>query len=452
MIIEDFKKIVSSKKMMIGIVGFGYIGTCMGAVLADKGYKILGIDTNDKIVEEINSGKTSIREPGLSELIKKNKSRITATSDFSVIENCQVVIVTVGTPLNEDFSPNNEQIIQASKTIAPYIAKDTLVILKSTVPPKTTINVVHPLLSKSKNSKSLMLTFCPERLAEGSAINEFKKIPVVVGGTDKRSTIFASEFWKLSMNLDTIQMNDSTSAELVKLADNLWIDLNIALANELAVVSDKLNLDSRQVIAAANTLPKGSNFVNILYPGIGVGGYCLTKDPWFVYHLGKSYGLELETPKASRKANDSMPSYSFRRISENFVQRKKDISKAKIAVLGISFKNNTGDCRYTPTVPIINLLSETGANITVYDPWVSKGEIESLLPNIPIAKSIALALKDADCVAFLAGHDEFLDISPLQLSEYCANDSLIFDGRGMFSSKDKEELENHGFTYISVGG
>lgn len=374
-----------------------------------------------------------------------------ATSDFSYVKECDVVIVTVGTPLNSDFSPNNDQIILASESIAPYLSNNHVIILKSTVSPKTTSDIVKPIFSKFLSEESLLLSFCPERLAEGKAIEEFKNFPVIVGGVNDNSTHFASEFWKISMDLKTITVANSTASELVKLADNLWIDLNIALANEIAMLSDNLGVNAQEVIDAANTLPKGQSSVNILFPGIGVGGYCLTKDPWFVYHLGKKYGLDLKTPQASRNTNEFMPEYSFGRIKDSLLSKGSSISGTKVAVLGVSFKENTGDCRFTPTVPIINLMQTSGMEVKIFDPWVNESEFKKILPNSIVSGSIEEALNGAEVVAFLAGHDEFKDIGVENLAKLCNPDSLIFDGRGMFSDSDKHKLIVQGFTFVGVG-
>ena len=451
MAIDKFKEKLNSRETKIAIVGFGYIGTCIGAVLAHRGFKVVGVDTNAKIIEEINNGYTSIREPGLSELVASSKSNLSATKDFSVLSESDVIIVTVGTPLNSDFSPNNEQIIAASEAMVPYLNSEQVIILKSTVPPNTTKDIVAPILSKGVKNSNLLLSFCPERLAEGKAIEEFNQFPVIVGGIDKQSTDFSSEFWKRAMNLETILMSNSTASELVKLADNLWIDLNIALANEIAMLSDNLGVNAQNVIDAANTLPKGQGSVNILFPGIGVGGYCLTKDPWFVYHLGKKYNLDLKTPQASRGTNELMPAYSFGRIKESLLKNNKKIEGAKVSVLGISFKDNTGDCRFTPTVPIINMMQKSGMIVEVFDPWVDDTEIKQLLPDVKISKSIESSIGDVDCLVFLAAHDEFREIEISSISKNNNSDLVVFDGRGLFSRDEQKQLLNLGFTYVGVG-
>lgn len=444
---------VDNRTVRVAVVGFGYIGTCIGAVIADRGYSVVGIDVRKSVVDEINSGRTSIAEPGLNDLVGRTvrSGNLKATHDFAAVAECDVIVVTVGTPLGENFDPDTRDITQATEAIAKHLQPGHLVILKSTVPPRTTESVVKPILDrKLPLNGSYLLAFCPERLAEGKAIQEFQSIPVVVGGVDEASREVAGIFWQKILDIDTVAVESATAAELVKLSNNLWIDLNIALANEVALVSEKLGVDALEVIAAANTLPKGTRHVNILFPSVGVGGYCLTKDPWFVHHLGKQMGLELLTPVASRKRNDSMPAYSFQSIQSEIEQSGRKLNQSKVVVLGVSFKNNTGDCRFTPTRPVIEKLAATGCQLEVCDPWVSDEEAQHLIGR-KLSRDIMGALKGADAAVFLTGHDEFKALSPGVLAELMKPKSVIFDGRNFMSKAMKKQLQDIGFRYRGVG-
>jgi len=315
-------------KEKVAIIGFGYIGTVIGAVLADKGFDIYGIDTSQYIIDSIKSGKSPYNEPGLDELIAiyTKNGRLKISHDASIIKDCSVYIITVGTPLSDDFTADMSQIHNAIKSILPYLSNDALLILKSTVPPFTTSDYIASIVEAT--GLNVKLAFCPERMAEGNAIKDFMTIPVVVGGINDESTDAAAEFWRCALNVEIISVDNSTVAEFVKLADNLWIDLNIALANELAKLADKMSVDVLQVIYAANSLPKGSSNVNILTPSVGVGGYCLTKDPWFVQHFGNQYDLKLFLPKTGRIINDSMPYYSDMLIDD--ILKKKVYSAVTV--------------------------------------------------------------------------------------------------------------------------
>jgi UDP-N-acetyl-D-mannosaminuronic acid dehydrogenase len=431
------------------IVGFGYIGSVIGSVLADRGHKVIGIDRDPRIIDAVGKGKSPFNEPGLEELIARTRSKglLEVNSDISRAAGADIFIITVGTPLSDNYEPDLQQIKTAAESIKPYIKDGNLIMLKSTVPPGTTSDVVKPILEEKAN---IRLAFCPERLAEGRAIREFLSIPVVVGGIDDDSAAAAAEFWKESLGVEVIVVGDAKSAEMVKLADNLWIDLNIALAGELAKLSDKMKIDVLDIIRAANSLPKGSYNVNILTPSVGVGGYCLTKDPWFVQSMGKRFGLELTIPKTSREVNDSMPSYSADLIDSFLSANGGERKTKKIAILGIAFKNNTGDCRFTPTKPVIDNLSRLGYSLAVCDPWVNTYDAD-LVTKLPVSRNIEETLKNADCAAFLTGHREFHDLAIEKIAELVKPGALIFDGRMFFDKEKIQKMKEAKLNYKGVG-
>jgi len=447
---ESFRSNIKNRKAKIAIVGFGYIGICIGAVIAKKGFEVVGIDTNKDIVDMINNRICPIEEPGLDSIISDKSVNISASLDYSNIKDSDVIIITVGTPLGPDFRPNNDHIKSAVSSICDFLDEDQLIILKSTVPPKTTEYMVYDVIKSKKDFDKPLVAFCPERLAEGNALFEFENIPVVVGGVNEESSLLASIFWEEILGVDTIILENSRTAEMVKLADNLWIDLNIALANEIALLSDKLNIDSLEVIKAANTLPKGQYNVNILYPGIGVGGYCLTKDPWFVHSLGKDFGLNLQTPVASRTVNDLMPDYTFDLIKQQLSNQGKNLSESTIAVLGVSFKANTGDCRFTPTKPIIEKLVSSRCNLRICDPWISVNDATEII-NFPLTETIEDCISNADCVAFFTGHDEFTAFPLEKVASICNDNAIIIDGRGIFDKDQIRKIKSLGLNYKGIG-
>ncbi|WP_156687783.1 nucleotide sugar dehydrogenase [Mycobacterium sp. Marseille-P9652] len=444
--------LVRGMRSGIAVVGFGYIGTVIGAVLADRGWPVTGIDVRQAVVDEINLGKTTVPEPGLDELVANSVriGRLRATTDFGALEDNDFVIVTVGTPLGPDFEPIVDDIKAAAKAVGEHLRPGHLVILKSTVPPDTTENLVRPILEEASGLRAGVdfgLAFCPERLAEGQAIKELTSIPVVVGAVDERSARACSTLWRHALGVDSVVVDDPRTAEMVKLADNLWVDLNVALANELAKVCDRLGMDALQVIEAANTMPKGGRDANILRPSMGVGGYCLTKDPWFVNHLGQSVGLDLAIPRTSRTVNDTMPAYTYGLLTQLLASQGKTVGASKIAVLGIAFKNNTGDCRLTPTKYVVGLLEESGCQIAIHDPWVPDDEARTVT-KIPMTPDIESAVKDADALVVLAGHREFHQIPLVRLAELASTGCVFLDGRNSF---DPAAVRAAGFVYKGIG-
>lgn len=420
-------------------------------VLASRGYNVIGIDKSQKILEAIDKGDSPFAEPGLGDLIQAGKAagKLSVTNNFEVVCDCDVVLIAVGTPLSEDGTADLSDIKSAAKSIAPYLRDGQLVVFKSTMPPGTTSNVATPIL---RSYADVLVAFSPERLAEGHAIEELLSIPIIVGGVDDQSTKQAERFWREALEVKVLLVQSSGAAELVKLADNLWIDLNIALANELALLADKLpeKMDVLEVISAANTLPKGAHNVNILCPSMGVGGYCLTKDPWFVAGLGAKLGLDLKTPETSRIVNDKMPSYFADRLETYFESKGVSIEDLKVAVLGLSFKTNTGDCRFTPVKPFLDALRARKVNkIFVYDPWVLEEEATALGENL--CQDMESALDGADCVAFCTGHDEFKRLTASYLSQRMSPNGLVLDGRIFFPQAFIDELNLLGLAYRGVG-
>lgn len=444
--------LVRGMRSGIAVVGFGYIGTVIGAVLADRGWPVTGIDVRQRVVDDINLGKTAVAEPGLDELVSNNVriGRLRATTDFSALADNDFVIVNVGTPLGPDYEPIVDDIKVAARAVGEHLQPGHVVILKSTVPPDTTETLVRPILEETSGLRAGVdfgLAFCPERLAEGQAIHELTSIPVVVGAVDERSARACATLWRHALGVDSVIVENPRTAEMVKLADNLWVDLNVALANELAKVCDRLGMDALQVIEAANTMPKGGHPVNILRPSMGVGGYCLTKDPWFVNHLGDSLGLKLAIPRTSRTVNDTMPGYTYGLLAQLLADQGKTIENSKIAVLGIAFKNNTGDCRLTPTKYVVELLEKAGCQLSVHDPWVPDEEAVSVT-RIPLTPDIESAVKDADALVVLAGHREFHQIPLTRLADLAATGCVFLDGRNSF---DPAAVRSAGFAYKGIG-
>tara|TARA_B110000444_G_C18821260_1_gene587846 strand:+ start:198 stop:1514 length:1317 start_codon:yes stop_codon:yes gene_type:complete len=437
--------------MKVSIIGFGHIGSVIGSVIASKEFTVVGIDKNKKLINNFLNNGYPISEPGLQELVNKKISDkyLTITNDLESISVSDVIIITVGTPLGDNNKPDLSHLSETCKEIEPYIKNGQLILVKSTIPPGTTRKIVHEILS---NKKNIDVVFSPERLAEGNAINELKSLPIVVGGITNEATNRAAKFWEDTISVKTIAVNSAETAEMVKLANNAWIDLNIGLAHDLARLSDTLDfeIDIMEVISAANSLKKGSGNVNILTPSNGVGGYCLTKDPWFLHTLGKENGIELNTIKSGRISNEIMPEYSAKKIIDHFKEVNLDSDKVKIAVLGLSFKSNSGDIRFTPVLPFLNFLKNEGfTNISIYDPLVTSNDLDKI--NIKTVKKINEAIVNADCVAFMTAHEQILELSVAELVNKCKKETLIFDGRRYFSASEIIEIKKNGFNYKGIG-
>lgn len=436
------------------VIGLGHVGSALAAALAERGVNVVGIDVDAALVAELDSRHCRYKEPGLAKLLAEtlDSGRLRVSTDYTAVSAVDVVIVTVGTPVGAGGALMPGQLRGVCAELAERIRPGQLLIFKSTVPPGTTREIVGPLLERGGLTcgEDFGLAFCPERLAEGAALRDLISIPIVVGGWCSHSTDAAAEFWRLGIGVETIRASSLDSAEMVKLADNWWIDHNIAMANELAKLCAALDIDVVEVIAAANSMRKGDGSINILLPSVGVGGSCLTKDPWMVWRAAGDRGIELTTIPVARDVNDGMPAYTVQLIHEELGRTGKRMSAAKVAILGLAFKNNTGDLRATPTLPVVTALREAGAEVRVFDPLADPDAVTRMFGIAP-ATSVQEAAADADCVAVLARHDEFDKIEFAALRELVAPSCAVIDGRAYYPAETIDLLRRLGFAYRGIG-
>lgn len=442
-----------SKYKEVAVIGLGYVGLSIAAVLAARGADVVGIDTKEQVVSSVNSGVCHINEPGLSELVSEvvRKGSLRAVTDLKVTEKAEVLIVAVGTPLGFDYEPDLRDLKTVCLSLAPVLQKGQLVIVKSTVSPGTTTNIVAGILaghSALKPGIDFGLACCPERLAEGRILADINALPVIVGGVNPENSKVVAGFWQ-SYGWETIEVSGPEEAEMSKLADNLWIDVNIALANEIALLCESLDIDALEVINAANTLPKGMHNVNILFPGPGVGGSCLVKDPWFVHNLGRKKGINMLLPSTGRKINEGMPYHVVRMTEEALANCGKKLEGSTVGVLGLAFKHKTGDMRYSPSIPLVKELKKRGAMVLACDPWVDYEEAVKLvdlgLSNYYINPQEVIGR--ADAVVVMVGQPEFL-LSPEEWLVLTGPKTPIIDCRYVLN---QSAMLSRGLLYYCIG-
>ena len=437
--------------MKITVIGFGYIGSVISAVLSNKGHKVLAIDNNKNSIDELNNGICNIPEPLLKEMISDSVKLglLSGSISYSNINKSDVILVTVGTSLSNDYDADLSALEDVFKNLSTHVVNNQLIMIKSTIPPGVTRKLATSYFASNNN---IYIGFSPERLAEGNAIKEFQELPIIVGGINDASTEKCANFWEEVLEVEVIKVSNCETAELVKLANNQWIDLNIALANELAVLSDSLpyKIDILEVIKGANSLKKGQHFVNFLTPSIGVGGYCLTKDPWFVSTLGDKNNSPLKLPRTGRMINDSMPSYCVQQIIKLLNKNVKDIKNTKIAILGYSFKNNSGDLRFSPIINFVDALIDKGFNqISIFDSFIGSNKI--IHKNLVRTKTWEECVKDADVIVFGTAHDDIKSIKINNLASLINKNAIIFDGRRYFEKIEINNLKKLGLKYLGVG-
>jgi dTDP-alpha-D-glucose dehydrogenase len=438
----------------VAVVGFGYVGSTVAAVLADRGLNVTGIDIDERLIAEMQTGYCRFNEPGLTEMLSRARRAglLTLSTRYEMARNADVILITVGTPVDASKSVMTRHLEMVCSSLVSLLQPGQLIILKSTVTPGATNGLVRPLLEAGglRQGRDFGLVFCPERLAEGSAISQLRALPIVVGGCDEASADAARRFWSRALDVKVDVYARPEIAELIKLADNSWIDANIALGNELAELCDALGVDVLDVIAGANSLPKGESYVNILLPSVGVGGSCLTKDPWILWSLAKEHGVHMRLVETARSVNDTMPHYTYELICNALAEVGKELSTAKVAVLGLAYKNNTNDMRNTPVRAVVDALRADGAQVSIYDPLITAQAAEAEFGLKP-SPDFEDAVRDCDCVAVLAGHELFQNLDFADLAQRVSMPCVIIDGRAYYPKETIASLREAGFTYRGIG-
>jgi len=393
------------------ILGLGYIGLPTASLFAANGHKVIGVDINSKVIESINQKKLPFKESNLKPILEKaieEKTLIAKTEP----EEADVFIISVPTPFDkEQKKADLSHVIAATNTILPFLKKGNLIILESTVPPKTSLDIIIPILEKNtlKAGKDFYYAHCPERAIPGNTLNEMINNNRIIGGFDKASSELTKKLYS-SFVKGKIFLTDSTTAEMAKLMENTSRDVNIALANEFAKICEDLNISCSEAIKLANLHPR----VNILNPGPGVGGHCIAVDPWFIHEKSPKNAKLIQL---ARNINDSMPDYVVNTI-ENIVNNKK----SKIAIFGISYKGNVEDTRESPSLEVIKKLKDKQYNVSIFDPYVKNPEYNNLEE----------AIKGSDCIVFLTDHDSFKQLDIKKISSLVSKKN-IFDTRNFLN-------------------
>ena len=374
----------------ICVIGLGYIGLPTALLFATNGYDVVGVDINSDTVEKVNQKTIPFEEDGLEDLlIEAVDSRRFRASKMP--ENADVFIVAVPTPFDkENRMADMSYVIAATQSIVKFLKKGDLVILESTVPPGACEKCITPILERSglEVIDDFYVAHCPERAIPGNTLYEMVNNDRMVGGMDIRSSELAKKLYE-GFVMGDIHVTSIRTAEMIKLMENTYRDINIALANEFAQIAEEAGVNVWDAIELANKHPR----VNILKPGPGVGGHCIAVDPWFLTEDStKSRIITL-----AREINDGMPVYVMHIVKDML----KDIKKPSVTIFGVAYKADVGDTRETPALKFIRLAEKEGFRIRVYDPYVEDGEFE--YPVLPMDDAIS----DSDCIVVLTDHSEF---------------------------------------------
>jgi UDP-N-acetyl-D-mannosaminuronic acid dehydrogenase len=406
------------KNKSICIVGLGYIGLPTAALLCENGYTVNGVDVNLEVVNTINSGKIHIIEPGLEEIVKNSVENKLLKAFVEPIKS-DVYIICVPTPFHHVDSdiptPNIDFVITATKSILHLIKKGDIIILESTSPVGTTSQIENLLINNGINIDEIYLAYCPERVVPGKVIEELVNNDRVIGGRNIESAKIVSNFYKTFVKGEVLE-TDAKTAEMCKLTENSFRDVNIAFANELSIICQKEGIDVSNLIALANRHPR----VNILDPGCGVGGHCIAVDPWFIVSRNPREALLI---KKAREVNNYKTKWIVEQVYENSQDFFKiHMRKPLVACLGLAFKPNIDDLRESPAVEISLNLSKLGLEIIAVEPNILNHDKLTL-------SNVENAITQADFIVILVKHKEFIDFPLSKIS----SDKKVFDYCGLLN-------------------
>ncbi|MFQ5867094.1 MAG: nucleotide sugar dehydrogenase [bacterium] len=410
------KEKIVQHKAKIGVIGLGYVGLPLAVEFGKAGFHVKGVETNRDKTDMVNRGKCYIKDIPEGELQKlvKNK-KLEATSDFSVLKGVDAVSICVPTPLRKTRDPDISYIISAVEEVAKYLHPEELVILESTTYPGTTREVILPRLEAGnlQAGRDFFLAFSPERIDPSNKIYTIKNTPKIVSGITKKCTSIAVTLYEQIID-EVVPVSSTESAEMVKLLENTFRIVNVGLVNEIALICDRLKLDTWEVIDAAAT--KSFGFMPF-YPGPGLGGHCVPVDPHYLSWKLKALNFYARFIELAGEINSKMPEFLVGKIDAALNERKKSINGSKILILGVAYKSNVSDIRESPALDVMRLLKERGGKVVYNDPYV---------PQVERLKSIRLtrsSLRNADCVVITTAHSDY------DYKEIVENAKLIIDSR-----------------------
>lgn len=369
------KEKLLNKTAKLGVVGLGYVGLPLAVEKAKAGFNVKGFDIQDKKVEMVNKGINYIGDvvnEDLEEIVKTGK--LTATTDFSFVKDCDCVCIAVPTPLDAHQQPDISYVKSSTESIMPYMHKDMLIVLESTTYPGTTEELLKPILEQSglKCGVDFYLAFSPERVDPGNLIYKTKNTPKVVGGITPECTDIAATLYEAVLDAPVHRVSSPAVAEMEKILENTYRNINIGLVNEMAMLCNKMNINVWEVIDAAKTKPYG---FQAFYPGPGLGGHCIPLDPYYLSWKAREYGFHTSMIESSMMVNDKMPEYCVDRAIHILNDHKKAINGAKVLVLGVAYKQDIDDYRESPAIRVIEELQKVKADVCYYDPFIPEFKI-----------------------------------------------------------------------------
>lgn len=431
----NLKEKILNKTATLGVCGLGYVGLPLAVEKAKAGYTVIGFDVQESKVKLVNEGKNYIGDVvdnDLAELVKKGKLK--ATSNFKDVASCDCICICVPTPLDVHQEPDISYVKSSTEEIAKYLHKDMLVVLESTTYPGTTEELLKPILEKTsglKCGKDFYLAFSPERVDPGNLIYKTKNTPKVVGGYTPECTDIAATMYECVLDAPIHRVSSPSIAEMEKILENTYRNVNIGLINELARLCHKMNISIWEVIDAAKSKPYG---FQAFYPGPGLGGHCIPLDPYYLTWKAREYGFHTTLIENSMVINDSQPAYVVDRAMHILNKYKKSINGANVLVLGVAYKQDIDDYRESPAIKVIEELKKVGANVSYYDPYIptfKDGNI-SMTSEKELTKDL---LSKQDLVLVAAAHTN------VDYKFVAENSKVVFDTKNVMKNINSKNVE-----------
>lgn len=433
---EKLLKKIHDRQITVGVVGLGYVGLPLAVEKAKAGFKTIGFDVQPAKVEMVNQGHNYIGDVVDSDLKRLvEEGTLSATSDFSFVGDVDFIAVCVPTPLDAHQQPDISYVRSSCEDIARYLKKETIVVLESTTYPGTTEELIKPILEKGSGlvcGRDFYLAFSPERVDPGNLIYKTKNTPKVVGGIGKDATEVASAMYRAVLDSDVFEVSSPAVAEMEKILENTYRNVNIGLINELAKLCNEMNISIWEVIEAAKTKPYG---FQPFYPGPGLGGHCIPLDPYYLSWKAREYGFHTSMIESSMMINDRQPVYCVERAMKILNRHKKAMNGARVLILGVAYKQDIDDYRESPAIRVIEELKKNQAEVDFYDPWIKSyrrdGQVYEGLPSIDES-----VISGYDLVMITTAHTN-VDYEMVQRSA-----EAIFDTKNVMQDiKNRDNIE-----------
>jgi UDP-N-acetyl-D-glucosamine dehydrogenase len=395
---------IAERKITVGVVGLGYVGLPLAVEKAKAGFRTIGFDVQEEKVKQVNAGHNYIGDVVDAELAQLVRNgTLSATSDFSFIKDVDFVAICVPTPLDVHQEPDISYVESSAKSIAGHLTAGTIVVLESTTYPGTTEELIKPILESGsglKCGKDFYLGFSPERVDPGNAVYKTKNTPKVVGAVGKDAQDVIAAMYGAVLGDKVHVVSSPAVAEMTKILENTYRNINIGLINELAILCNRMGIDLWEVIEAAKTKPFG---FTAFYPGPGLGGHCIPLDPYYLTWKAREYGFHTSMIEASMMINDHMPEYTVERCGKILNRHRKALNGSRVLVLGVAYKQDIDDYRESPALRVIEELEKTGASVTFYDPYIPEFRYHGKSHKGEAALSAGL-LRNTDLVVVTAAH------------------------------------------------